>query len=263
MTTINPDTQTAADATSATEPQATGGFSIKRMIPLVVLALGFGLFFAFDLDRFVTFEALHDNRMALMDFVDRWGGLAVALFILVYAASTALSLPGGAVLTITAGFLFGSWFGTLYVVVGATAGAIAVFLIAKTSLGDALRGRAGPALKKMEAGFRENALSYLLVLRLIPLFPFFLVNVVPAFLGVPLRIYALATFVGIIPGTFVFASVGSGIGRIFDEMDGQFSPAAALTPEVITALVGLSVLSLLPVAYKRIKARCQRVPAGE
>lgn len=265
MNTIDSKTRTLARAQAgpAAEPRPGGGFSLKRMIPLVVLALGFGLFFAFDLDRFVTFQALHDNRMALMDFVDQRGVLATALFVLVYAVSTALSLPGGAVLTITGGFLFGSWLGTLYVVVGATAGAIAVFLIAKTSLSDALRGKAGPSLKKMEAGFQENALSYLLVLRLIPLFPFFLVNIVPAFLGVPLRIYAIATFVGIIPGAFVFASVGSGIGSVFDQMEGPFDPAAALTPEVITALVGLSVLSLLPVAYKKIKARRQTAAAQD
>jgi len=265
MNTIDSKTQPLADQPvgSAAESKPSGGVSLKRIAPLAVLAIGFGLFFAFDLDRFVTFQALHDNRMALMDFVDQRGVLAIALFVLVYAASTALSLPGGAVLTITGGFLFGSWLGTLYVVVGATAGAVAVFLIAKTSLGDALRAKAGPSLKKMEAGFQENALSYLLVLRLIPLFPFFLVNIVPAFLGVPLRAYALATFVGIIPGAFVFASVGSGIGSVFDRMEGPFDPAAALTPEVITALVGLSVLSLLPVAYKKIKARRQTTKARD
>jgi uncharacterized membrane protein YdjX (TVP38/TMEM64 family) len=228
---------------------------VKRLAPLIVLALGFGLFFAFDLDRFVSFQALNDNRAELIDFVDRQGFLAILTFIVIYAVSTALSLPGGAVLTVTGGFLFGTWFGTLYAVLGATAGAIAVFLIAKTSLGDVLRARAGPSLRKMEAGFRENALSYLLVLRLIPLFPFFLVNIVPAFLGVPLRTYAIATFFGIIPGAFVFASVGSGIGSVFDQMDAQFDPASVLTPQVITALVGLAVLSLLPVVYKKLKAR--------
>ena len=180
--------------------------------------------------------------------------LAVALYVLIYATSTALSLPGGAILTITGGFLFGSWLGTAYVVVGATAGAITVFLVAKTSLGEILRAKAGPALKKMETGFREDALSYLLVLRLIPLFPFFVVNIVPAFLGVSLRTYAIATFLGIIPGAFVFASVGAGLGSIFDTMK-DFDPAAALTPEVITALVGLSVISLIPLVYKKAKAR--------
>jgi len=248
------DTVVRDTKTVAAQGQQSKFFQVKRLLPLAMLAAGIVAFFAFGLDRYVTFEALRDNRQVLMHFVDDYGLLAVALYILIYAASTALSLPGGAVLTITGGFLFGSWLGTTYVVVGATAGAIAVFLVAKTSLGNVLRAKAGPALKKMEAGFRENALSYLLVLRLIPLFPFFIVNIVPAFLGVSLRTYAIATFLGIIPGAFVFASVGAGLGSIFDNMS-EFDPAAALTPEVITALVGLSLVSLLPLAYKKARAR--------
>lgn len=252
------DPNGAPNGTSA--PAA--GFSIKRLIPLGILAVGFALFFVLGFDEYVSFQALRENRMELTGFVDRNGLLAVLLFIGVYTTATALSLPGGAVLTISAGFLFGAWLGTVYVVIGATAGAILVFLIAKTSLGDALRAKAGPAMRKMEAGFRENAISYLLVLRLIPLFPFFIVNIVPAFLGVPLRIYAIATFFGIIPGSFVYASVGAGIGSVFDQMDGEFSPADALTTEVIIALVGLSVLSLLPVAYKKLRARRVTEPAA-
>lgn len=261
MNAIDPKQPTIAGSEHKPAPpgEAKNGFSLKRLIPLAVLALGFGLFFALDLDRFVTFQALGDNRAVLTAFVEQQGVLAILAFIAIYAVSTALSLPGGAILTVTGGFLFGTWFGTLYVVIGASAGAIAVFLIAKTSLGDALRSKAGPALRKMEDGFRENALSYLLVLRLIPLFPFFVVNIVPAFLGVPLRTYALATVFGIIPGAFVFASVGSGIGSVFDQMNADFDPASVLTPEVITALVGLSVLSLLPIAYRKLKARR---PAG-
>ena len=127
---------------------------------------------------------------------------------------------------------------------------------AKTALGDALRDRAGPWLKKLEAGFHENALSYLLVLRLIPLFPFFVVNLVPAFLGVRLRTYVIGTVVGIIPGSFVFASVGAGLGSLFDmTMGNELELSGILTPEIVTALVGLALLSLLPVAYKKYKAR--------
>ena len=220
-------------------PDAKGGFSVKRLLPLAVIAAGIGAFFALGLDRYVTFDALRDNRAFLMHFVEDQGFLAVLLFVAIYAVSTALSLPGGAVLTIAGGFLFGSWLGAGYVVIGATLGSVAVFLIARTALGDTLRARAGPSLKKMEAGFQENALSYLLVLRLIPLFPFFVVNIVPAFLGVRLRTYVIATFVGIIPGSFVFATVGAGLGSIFDS-NAAFTPSAALTPEVVTALVGLS-----------------------
>jgi uncharacterized membrane protein YdjX (TVP38/TMEM64 family) len=163
----------------------------------------------------------------------------------------ALSIPGATVLTIAAGFLFGQLWATVLVVIAATAGATALFLLAKTTIGDTLRAKAGPWLQRMEAGFAEGALSYLLVLRLIPLFPFFVVNLVPAFLGVPLATYVIATFVGIIPGTFVYASVGAGLGSVF-EAGGTFAPADALTPEIITALIGLAVLSLLPVAYRKL-----------
>lgn len=252
MKVIHSSDHTPVLEASASSPRSRP--TVGRLLPVAVILGAIAVVFAFDLDRFLTFEALREHREVLAGFVERNGALAVLAFVLIYATSTALSLPGGAVLTISAGFLFGSWLGTASVVIGATTGAVGVFLIAKTALGDALRAKAGPALKKMEAGFRENAMSYLLVLRLIPLFPFFLVNIVPAFLGVPLRTYAIATFVGIIPGSFVFASVGAGLGSIFDSMQ-AFNPSSALTPEVVTALVGLSILSLLPVAYKKIAAK--------
>ena len=192
-------------------------------------------------------------------FVAQNALIAALLFMAVYAVATALSLPGGAILSITGGFLFGTLFGTLWVVIGATLGAVGIFLAARTALGDALRAKAGPWLARMEAGFQENAMSYLLVLRLVPLFPFFVVNLVPAFLGVNLRTFTVATFLGIIPGAFVYVSVGAGLGSVFDQ-GGEVSASSALTPEVITALVGLAVLSLVPVVYKKIKAK--RSPAA-
>ncbi len=159
------------------------------------------------------------------------------------------------------GFLFGTFEAAVYVVIGATLGATGIFLAAKTAFGDVLHARAGPALQKMEAGFQENALSYLLVLRLIPLFPFWLVNIVPAFLGVPLRTYVIGTFFGIIPGVLVFASVGSSIGGVLDSFDPDDPPdlgSIIFQPENLLPLLGLAVLSLLPIVYRRIKARRAR-----
>ena len=242
-----------------TAPQGTS-FSYKRLIPIGVLALGLVAFFVFDLGRFLSFEALRENRATLLNWVDTYGIVAALIYMLIYAVAIAFSLPGGAVLTITGGFLFGSAWGTVCVVIAATAGATALFLIAKTSFGDALRAKAGPALQRMQDGFQEGALSYLLVLRLVPLFPFFLVNLVPAFLGVSLRVYVVGTFIGIIPGTFVFATVGAGLGSVFDQ-GGEFSAAGILTPQIITALVGLAVLALIPVVYKKIKARSGKAAA--
>ncbi|MEM7223668.1 MAG: TVP38/TMEM64 family protein [Pseudomonadota bacterium] len=227
---------------------------LRRLLPLAVLASGIAAFFLLGLDDYVTFEALREHRELLGGFVAENSVLAVLAFLAIYGLSTALSLPGGAVLTVAGGFLFGALFGTLWVVIGATIGATGVFLAARTVLGDSLKRRAGPFLRKMEAGFQDNALSYLLVLRLIPLFPFFVVNLVPAFLGMGLRPYVLGTLIGIIPGSFVFASVGAGLGSVFDANE-SFTLAGVLTPEIIVALVGLSLLSLLPVVYKRLKAR--------
>jgi uncharacterized membrane protein YdjX (TVP38/TMEM64 family) len=229
-------------------------FSFGRLVPLLVLVAGLVMFFVLDLQRYISFEVLRENREVLLTWVQQKGLLAGLIYIVIYAVAVAFSLPGGAVMSIAGGFLFGTVWGAIYILIGATLGATALFIIAKTALGDVLRAKAGPWLQKMEAGFQENALSYLLVLRLVPLFPFFVVNLVPAFLGVPLVTYVLGTFFGIIPGVVVFASVGAGLGSIFDAGE-AFSASDILTPQILTALMGLAVLALIPVVYKKIKAR--------
>jgi uncharacterized membrane protein YdjX (TVP38/TMEM64 family) len=225
---------------------------LKRFVPLAILALAIVVVLATGLDHYLSFDQLKQNRAQLLDFVDRHALLAPLLFMVIYAAVIALSIPGGAVLTIAGGFLFGVALGTLYVVIAATVGASLVFLAAKTALGDSLRRKAGPWMRRMEDGFRENALNYLLFLRLIPVFPFWLVNLVPAFLGVAFPTYVGATFVGIIPGSLVYASVGNGLGAVFDS--GQ-SPDLGIIfrPAIILPIVGLAVLAILPVAYKKIR----------
>ena len=232
---------------------------LKRLVPLVILLGGLATFFGFGLDRYISFDALRDNREVLLGLVEQYGLLASLAYMATYATVVAFSLPGGAVLSITGGFLFGAVWGTVHIVLSATLGATLLFLIAKTSLGDPLRARAGPWLQKMQAGFQENALSYLLVLRLVPLFPFFVVNLVPAFLGVALSTYVLGTFIGIIPGAFVYASVGAGLGSLF-AAGGAFSAKGILTPQILVALVGLAVLALIPVVYKKLTGRRTGVP---
>jgi uncharacterized membrane protein YdjX (TVP38/TMEM64 family) len=233
------------------------GLSWQRLLPLLLLIAGLVAFFAFGLNKYLTFETLRQNRAWLLQAVADSAVLATLAYIALYIVVVAFSLPGGAVMTITGGFLFGEWLGTAYVIFAATVGATILFLAARTALGDALRAKAGPFLKKMETGFQENALNYLLVLRLIPIFPFFIVNLVPAFLGVRLRDFVIATFIGIIPGSFVYATVGAGLGSIFDA-GGQFSARSILTPEIVTALAGLAILALLPVAYKKMKSKGDR-----
>jgi uncharacterized membrane protein YdjX (TVP38/TMEM64 family) len=229
-------------------------FDPKRLWPIAVLAGGLGLFYGLGLDDYLSFESLRDNRAALMTYVDNYGTASVLAFALIYIVCVAFSLPGATFLTITGGFLFGQLLSVLYVVVSATIGATILFLIAKTTLGDTLEARMGPWLKKLERGFQDNALNYLLVLRLIPLVPFFVVNLVPAFFGVKLRTFFVATLFGIIPGTFVYAQVGTGLGSIFDSGE-AFTISRILTPDIVMAMVGLAVLSLVPVIYKKFKAR--------
>lgn len=226
----------------------------KRLAPVAVLAALAVAVFAFGLDDYLTFEALREHRAALRGWVAEYGAVAALVYVLIYAAAVAMSLPGAVFMTLAGGFLFGAALGTACTVVAATLGATAVFLVARTALGDSLRARAGPWMTRLEAGFRGNALSYLLVLRLIPVFPFWLVNLVPAALGVPLGVFVAATAVGIVPGTFVFCLAGAGLGGVFDSGE-TFSASAVLTPEIFAALLGLAALSLAPTLYKRAKAR--------
>jgi uncharacterized membrane protein YdjX (TVP38/TMEM64 family) len=227
---------------------------IKRLAPLAVLLAAIIAFFALGLHHYLSFDVLRQHREQLLAMVAQHPFLAPLAFVALYAAVIALSVPGGAVLTIAGGFLFGVVAGSFYVVVAATLGATIVFLIAKTAVGDFLRAKAGPRIRRMEEGFREDAFSYLLVLRLIPIFPFWLVNIVPAFLGVGVGTYVLGTFLGIIPGSLVFASVGNGLGAVFDA--GQ-SPDLGIIfkPAIIGPIIGLALLALLPIAYRKLKAR--------
>ncbi|MEQ1889732.1 MAG: TVP38/TMEM64 family protein [Alphaproteobacteria bacterium] len=240
---MTPDDQTASD---------TDGFSYTRLWPVALLLAGLGAFFALDLDSYLNFEALRENRAFLTGWTAANQGLAILIYAGVYIAVVAFSLPGGGVMTITGGFLFGPVIGASVTIIAATIGATLLFLAARTALGDVLRAKAGPAIRRMEDGFRENELSYMFVLRLVPLFPFFLVNLAPAFLGVSLRSYVIATFFGIIPGTFVFSLVGNGLGAVFDA-GGAPDFGVIFKPEILFPILGLAFLALIPVAYKRIQ----------
>ncbi|MHA1153535.1 MAG: TVP38/TMEM64 family protein [Alphaproteobacteria bacterium] len=253
-----PETRGAGATDSAApgsgRPGGHKGRVLRRWLPVAVLGLGFVLFFVFGLQRHISFAALQEHREWLVAEVARNEVLVAAAFIGIYALVVAFSIPGGAVMTISAGFLFGTIAAACYGVVGGTMGAVCVFLAARTAFGDVLRAKAGPALKRMETGFRDNAFSYMLFLRLIPLFPFWLVNLVPAFLGVSLRTYFLTTLVGVIPGALVFASLGNGLGVILDAGE-EPDLGILLRPDVLLPLLALAVLALAPVAYKKLKAR--------
>jgi uncharacterized membrane protein YdjX (TVP38/TMEM64 family) len=242
----------------------------RRLLPLgaIVVLAGFSYYF---LGRGgLSFESLVRHRMAIDGFVTAHSVLAVLVYIGLYITVVALSVPGAVFLTVSGGFLFGLALGTLAAGIGATIGATLIFLVARTAFGELLLQRAGPRAKQMAKGFRDDAFSYLLFLRLVPAFPFFLVNLVPAFAGVQLGTFVAATALGIIPATFVFVFAGNGLDSVITEQNNMyqsclaagrpdcslaFDASGALTPQLLGALVALGLLALVPVVVKRLRAR--------
>ena len=223
----------------------------NRWLRLVVLALfasGVALFFALGGRRYVTLETLKANREALLAFTRSHYLQMILIACAVYTTSTALSLPGGLILSLATGFLFGRWVGTAIIVSSATVGATLVFLAARYLFADAARARMGGLAGKINKGFTEDSLSYLLFLRLVPVFPFWLVNLAPAFTGIRLSTYVLGTAMGIVPGSFVFANLGQSLGRIE-------SPEGALSKETLAAFTLLGLFALLPVLLRKVRAR--------
>lgn len=223
--------------------------TVKRFLPLFLILVGMGLAYGLGLGDYLSFETLKNNREALLTYVEAHKINALLIYAGVYTLVVVFSIPGASFMTIAGGFLFGYVLGTSVVVLAATVGSILLFLAARTAIGDTLKKKAGRWFQKMETGFQKNQFNYLLTLRLIPLFPFFVVNVVPAFFGMKLLPYSLATFLGIIPGSFVYVSVGVGLGSVF-ETGATFSIHSVLTPQILLALSGLALLSAIPLIHK-------------
>jgi uncharacterized membrane protein YdjX (TVP38/TMEM64 family) len=221
------------------------GAQIGKLITVTAIALGIGLFFYLDLGRFLSLEALKDNRDQLLAFAEANYGTAVMLFVLMYIVVTGLSLPGAVILTLAGGFLFGSVPATLYVNLGATTGATLAFLAARYVLKDWVEHKFGRWLEPLQQGFANNAFSYLMTLRLIPLFPFFVVNLVSGLTRVSVGTYVGATALGIIPGSFVYAYAGRQLGTIN-------SLKEIVSPPVVGAFFLLGILALAPIIYKRM-----------
>lgn len=225
--------------------------AVKRFAPLAIILVALAAFFALGGPKYISLESLKSNRAALSAFVEDNFIASVLGFIGLYAVLTAISFPGASFLSIFGGFLFGTLVGGSAITIGATLGAVGIFLAARYALGDALTKKAGPYMKKFEDGLKENEFSYLFILRLVPAFPFFIVNIVPALFDVKLRNYVLTTFFGIIPGCFVYASVGAGAGAILDK-GGELNLGGLMTqPKVLLPILGLIILALLPIIYKK------------
>ena len=223
---------------------------LRRFLPLLVLAVAIGAIWASGLAGELNWAALARHQAGLLAWVDRYGPIAVAAYVLLYAGAVALSLPQAVVLTITGGLLFGTILGGALAVLGATIGAIALFLIARSALGDSLAAKGGPFLQKLRDELRRDGFTYLLAIRLIPAFPFWLVNLAAALGGMRLLPYAAATLIGIAPGTFVFASIGAGVGEIL-ATGGTPDLSVIFSWPILGPLVALAILSLLPVLWRR------------
>ncbi|WP_306117018.1 MULTISPECIES: TVP38/TMEM64 family protein [unclassified Roseovarius] len=230
--------------------------SVLRHAPLVVILIAAVIGF-FTLRDYLTFETLRENREALLAFRNANYLGIVAVFIGIYFVIVAFSLPGAAVASVTGGFLFGLGLGTTFNVFAASLGAFAIFLAARWGLGKTLAAKmeaSDGALKKLKEGLRENEISVLFLLRLVPAVPFFVANLLPALVGVKFRNFAFTTVLGIIPGAIVFTWIGVGLGEVFDRGE---SPDLSLLwePQVIGPILGLCVLAALPIVVKAIRGR--------
>jgi len=276
---------TAPETPQPGEPAAAKPkFSLVRLAPLAVIAALIGAAVYFDVGQYLSFRYIADQQEALRAFVSENLLLSALIFMGLYAVAVAASLPGASILTVLGGFLFGVFLGPPLVVVAATIGAVTIFLVAKTALGDALASRAGGLLERLKQGFQEDAASYLLFLRLVPAFPFWLVNIAPAFAGVSVTTFAVTTFFGIIPGTTAYVLVGGGLGSILEsaQADPDYQACLAreaagaaeagscrlpvslgdfVTTELIIAAIALGVVALIPPVVKRLRGKKAKTEA--
>ncbi|SCZ34200.1 TVP38/TMEM64 family protein [Afifella marina] len=220
-----------------------------RFLPVGIVVLLLLLFYAGGFQEFLSLGALQEESEALKGFVDDRLALAGLLYVIVYITLVAVSFPGASIVTIAGGLLFGWILGGALSAVGATIGACIIFLIARTSFGTVLARRAGPRLKRLQSGFQEDAFHYLLFLRLAPIFPFWVINLAPALFAMRLGPYALATFLGILPGTFAYSYFGEGVGTALDEEGPVFST------QLLLGFAVLALAALLPIMLKRWRAR--------
>jgi len=233
--------------------------SFCRLIPLGVLLLASGVFVLCGGRSYLTFATLAHNQDFLRGLVIDGGILAVLGYVLLYAGLTALSIPSAMLMTLAGGFFFGPWLGATYALTGATLGATAVFLAARVGL-YGLAACAGPRVQRLEAGFREDAFSYLLCLRLVPVVPFWLVNLIAGLMGMRVLSYIAATFLGMVPGALVYASLGNGVGALI--ANGQHPDRYMIfRPYILLPIIGLAVLALVPVVYKRWRGGRRHEPA--
>lgn len=228
---------------------------LKRYGLLALLLILLGAAWFSGLTRSLSLPALRDHQAQFQALVQANLPAAIALYALAYTAATAISLPGGSVLTMTGGLLFGAWLGGAAAITGATLGAVIIFYAARSAFGEGLRRRAegqGGLLSRVMEGARNDAFSYILALRLMPVAPFWLVNLGAGLADAPLCAYLPATFLGIIPGTFVFSFIGAGLAKVFAR-GGRPDLSVIVSPQVLAPLAALAVLAMAPIAIRALK----------
>jgi uncharacterized membrane protein YdjX (TVP38/TMEM64 family) len=245
---------------------------LRRLLPLAVVVVAMAVVYAMGWHRTLSLETLIRHRAAINAFIAAHSFAAVVVYMAIYVTAVSLSFPASFILTMIGGILFGLVVGALSAVVAATTGAVIIFLIAKSAFGEHLIRRAGPALARLADGFRADAFSCLLFLRLVPIFPFWLVNLAAALIGVPLALFAAATAIGICPAAFAYAFIGVGLDSALTAEEKtyntcvaagtapcrlHFDAMAMLTPQLIAALTALGALALLPVLVRYLRARRQ------
>jgi uncharacterized membrane protein YdjX (TVP38/TMEM64 family) len=220
----------------------------RKLILLITVALIVLLFFRLDLGRFLTLDALKANRQALAAFYAGHRVAMVAAFMAIYVVQTALSLPGAAILSLAAGAIFGTALGTACAVVAATIGAVLAFLVSRYLLHDAVQNKFGGRLETMNRELEARGLGYLLFLRLVPIFPFFLINLAAGLTRLPLRTFVIGTFLGIIPGGFVYVNAGASLATIN-------SLREVASPRVLGSFALLGLFALVPAVYQKFKGK--------
>lgn len=239
-----------------TEPDSGPKSRLMRHLPLAVILI-VAIIGAFTLRDYLSFDVLRDNRDALIVFRDSNFVLTAVLFLVTYIVIVGFSLPGGTLCTLTGGFLFGTVFGTLFSVVGASVGATIIFVAARYGLGERLGAKMGASkgtIKKIKDGIDENQWSMLFLIRLVPVVPFVVANLIPAFMQVPLHRFAISTFFGIIPATAVFSSIGAGLGEVF-ENGGTPNLGIIFEPHILLPILGIAALALLPAVIKAVTGK--------
>ncbi len=237
-------------------PSKTPKSRIARLIPLIAVII-VGVIGYFTLHDYLSFDALRDNREALIAFRDSNYLITVLIFMAAYIGIVAFSLPGATIVTLTGGFLFSTFPGALFNVTAATVGATLIFLAAKWGLGERLAAKmesSEGAVKKVKDGIDQNQWSVLFLMRLVPAVPFFVANIIPALVGVSLWRFAVTTFFGIIPGGVVYTSVGAGLGEVFERGE---SPNLGIIfePQILFPILGISALAALPILLKAFRKK--------